>query len=42
MAAVIDEAARVGARVVFGDNLYTYGRVEGPLTGPGHTQERDT
>jgi len=32
MAAAIDSAAAAGARLVFGDNLYAYGPVDGPLT----------
>ncbi|MFQ5978998.1 MAG: NAD-dependent epimerase/dehydratase family protein [Candidatus Heimdallarchaeota archaeon] len=32
MEGVIDAAANTGAKVVFGDNLYMYGPVEGPLT----------
>jgi nucleoside-diphosphate-sugar epimerase len=32
MDAVIEGAAAAGARLVFGDNLYAYGAVDGPLT----------
>jgi nucleoside-diphosphate-sugar epimerase len=32
MAAVIQAAAEAGARIVYGDNLYAYGPVAGPLT----------
>jgi dTDP-D-glucose 4,6-dehydratase len=32
MAAVIEAAAAAGVRVVYGDNLYAYGKVSGPLT----------
>ena len=32
MDAVIEGAAAAGARLVFGDNLYAYGPVDGPLT----------
>jgi nucleoside-diphosphate-sugar epimerase len=32
MESIIQGAARAGARLVFGDNLYAYGPVEGPLT----------
>jgi nucleoside-diphosphate-sugar epimerase len=32
MDAIIEAAAAAGARVVFGDNLYAYGPVDGPLT----------
>ena len=32
MDAVIEGAAAAGARLVFGDNLYAYGPVHGPLT----------
>ncbi len=32
MAAVIEAAAAAGARIVYGDNLYAYGPVAGPLT----------
>jgi nucleoside-diphosphate-sugar epimerase len=32
MEAIIEAAAAVGARLVFGDNLYAYGLVDGPLT----------
>jgi nucleoside-diphosphate-sugar epimerase len=32
MRAVIDGASSTGARLVFGDNLYAYGPVDGPLT----------
>jgi nucleoside-diphosphate-sugar epimerase len=32
MAAVIEAATDAGARVVYGDNLYAYGLVSGPLT----------
>jgi nucleoside-diphosphate-sugar epimerase len=32
MAAVIQAAARTGARIAYGDNLYGYGPVAGPLT----------
>jgi nucleoside-diphosphate-sugar epimerase len=32
MDAIIEAAAATGARLVFGDNLYAYGPVDGPLT----------
>lgn len=32
MDAIIEAAAAAGARLVFGDNLYAYGPVDGPLT----------
>jgi nucleoside-diphosphate-sugar epimerase len=32
MNGVIEGASAVGARIVYGDNLYAYGRVRGPLT----------
>lgn len=32
MAAVIQAAAAAGTRIVYGDNLYAYGPVDGPLT----------
>ena len=32
MNAIIEGAAAAGARLVFGDNLYAYGPVDGPLT----------
>jgi nucleoside-diphosphate-sugar epimerase len=32
MGAIIEGAATAGARLVFGDNLYAYGPVDGPLT----------
>ena len=32
MEAIIEAAAAAGARLVFGDNLYAYGPVDGPLT----------
>lgn len=32
MAAVIEAAAAAGTRIVYGDNLYAYGPVDGPLT----------
>lgn len=32
MEAIIEAAASAGARLVFGDNLYAYGPVDGPLT----------
>ena len=32
MDAIIEGAASAGARLVFGDNLYAYGPVDGPLT----------
>jgi nucleoside-diphosphate-sugar epimerase len=32
MRGVIEGASAVGARLVYGDNLYAYGRVSGPLT----------
>jgi nucleoside-diphosphate-sugar epimerase len=32
MSAIIEGAAAAGARLVFGDNLYAYGPVDGPLT----------
>jgi nucleoside-diphosphate-sugar epimerase len=32
MDGVIQGASAVGARIVYGDNLYSYGRVQGPLT----------
>lgn len=32
MAGIIEGAASAGARLVYGDNLYAYGRVSGPLT----------
>lgn len=32
MDGVIEGASAAGARVIFGDNLYAYGRVKGPLT----------
>jgi nucleoside-diphosphate-sugar epimerase len=32
MGAIIDGASAAGARLVFGDNLYAYGPVDGPLT----------
>ena len=32
MSAIIEGAATAGARLVFGDNLYAYGPVDGPLT----------
>jgi nucleoside-diphosphate-sugar epimerase len=32
MAGVVEGASAVGARIVYGDNLYAYGRVKGPLT----------
>jgi nucleoside-diphosphate-sugar epimerase len=32
MRAVIEAASSAGAKVVFGDNLYAYGPVDGPLT----------
>lgn len=32
MAAIIDGAAAAGAKLVFGDNLYAYGPVNGPVT----------
>jgi len=32
MGAIIEAAAATGARLVFGDNLYAYGPVDGPLT----------
>jgi len=32
MEAIIEAVAEAGARLVFGDNLYAYGPVEGPLT----------
>jgi nucleoside-diphosphate-sugar epimerase len=32
MGSIIDGAATAGARLVFGDNLYAYGPVDGPLT----------
>jgi nucleoside-diphosphate-sugar epimerase len=32
MNGTIEGASAVGARIVYGDNLYAYGRVQGPLT----------
>jgi nucleoside-diphosphate-sugar epimerase len=32
MRGVIEGAAATGARIVYGDNLYAYGRVSGPIT----------
>ncbi|HYV00746.1 MAG TPA: hypothetical protein VEM93_00150 [Actinomycetota bacterium] len=32
MRAIIEGAAAAEARLVFGDNLYAYGPVDGPLT----------
>ncbi len=32
MRGVVEGASEVGARLVYGDNLYAYGRVSGPLT----------
>ena len=32
MAGIMEGAASAGARLVYGDNLYAYGRVSGPLT----------